>query len=219
MCIQTSSSCPPQTRLAPVGAPVFAPVLAAMACVVFLAGLVVPITSADAATLWRKRGANGEWVYYDRPMAGAEPYEMAVYGPATGKPVPAATGAAARSGGAATARVAAGGPPSRVEVLFPADAAVIQFQDVAHLVARVRVEPALNGGQKLWWAVNGQWFEGAGAETALRALPRGAHTLQARVSDAAGKPLLDSKAVTFTIRQAVAITPPVGPALRKPTAP
>jgi hypothetical protein len=191
-----------------------------MACVVFLAGLVVPISSADAATLWRKRGANGEWVYYDRQMAGADPYELAVYGPATGKPAAGGPSGAARSGGAATARVAAaGGPPSRVEVLFPTDAAVIQFQDVAHLVARVRVEPALNGGQKLWWAVNGQWFEGAGAETALRALPRGAHTLQARVSDAAGKPLLDSKAVTFTIRQAVAIPPPVGPALRKPRAP
>jgi hypothetical protein len=177
-------------------------------------GLVSP---ADAATLWRKRGANGEWVYFDRPAAGAEPYEFAVYtpggsAPAAAKPVPRAPAAALRE-------PVAGGPPRVVQVLFPANEAVIQFGDVPHLVARARVEPALNGGQQLWWLLNGQVYQGEAAEVALRALPRGSHTLQARVADGSGKALLSSTPVTFYVRQTSVAAPPVGPALRKPRTP
>ena len=179
-------------------------------------GLVWP---ADAATLWRKRGANGEWVYFDRPTAGAEPYEFAVYTPGgsttpAAKPAPRAAAPVARE-----REPVAGGPPRLVEVLFPANDAVIQFGDVPHLVARARVEPALNGGQQLWWLLNGQLLRGEAAETALRALPRGSHTLQARITDGAGKALLDSTPVTFHVRQNSVASPPVGPALRKPPPP
>ena len=176
--------------------------------------LAVP---ADAATLWRKRGANGEWVYFDRPTAGAEPYEFAVYSP--GGSAPVAAKPAPRAAAAATRQPVAGGPPRVVEVLFPANDAVIQFGDVAHLVARARVEPALNGGQQLWWLLNGQAYQGEAALVALRALPRGSHTLQARVADATGKALLSSTSVTFHVRQTSVAVPPVGPALRKPRTP
>jgi len=180
----------------------------------FACSLVAP---ADAATLWRKRGANGEWVYFDRPTAGAEPYEFAVYTP--GGSAPAATKSAPRAPAAAPREPAAGGPTRVVEVLFPANDAVIQFGDVPHLVARARVEPALNGGQQLWWLLNGQASQGEAAEVALHALPRGSHTLQARVADAAGKTLLNSTSVTFYVRQTSVAPPPVGPALRKPRTP
>ncbi len=173
--------------------------------------------SADAATLWRKRGANGEWVYFDRPTAGAEPYEFAVYTP--GGSAPVAAKPATRAAAAAPRQPVAGGPPRVVEVLFPANDAVIQFGDVSHLVARARVEPALNGGQQLWWLLNGQAYQGEAAVVALRALPRGSHTLQARVADATGKALLSSTSVTFHVRQTSVAVPPVGPALRKPRTP
>jgi hypothetical protein len=176
--------------------------------------LAVP---ADAATLWRKRGTNGEWVYFDRPTAGAEPYDFAVYTP--GGSAPVAAKPAQRTAAAAPREPAAGGPPRVVEVLFPANDAVIQFGDVPHLVARARVEPALNGGQQLWWLLNGQAYQGEAAEVALRALPRGSHTLQARVADGSGKALLTSTSVTFYIRQTSVAAPPVGPALRKPRTP
>lgn len=176
--------------------------------------------AADAATLWRKRGANGEWVYFDRPTAGAEPYEFTVYTPGGSSGADAGKKSAAKPAPRTVAPTprepAAGGPPRVVEVLFPANDAVIQFVDVSHLVARARVEPALNGGQQLWWLLNGQLLRADAAEAALRALPRGSHTLQARVADAAGKALLDSTPVTFNIRQNSVATPPVGPALRKP---
>ena len=191
-----------------------ASVLLAGLCFVCACSLVLP---ADAATLWRKRGANGEWVYFDRPAAGAEPYEFAVYTP--GGSAPAATKPAPRAPAAAPREPVAGGPPRVVAVLFPANDAVIQFGDVPHLVARARVEPALNGGQQLWWLLNGQAYQGAAAEAALRALPRGSHTLQARVADAAGKALLNSTSVTFYVRQNSVAAPPVGPALRKPRTP
>lgn len=192
-----------------------------LAVFLLVAGLA---PAADAATLWRKRGANGEWVYFDRPTAGAEPYEFTVYTPGGGgtdkdgksnaRPAPRSAGAGAAA--SPTPREPAGGPPRMVEVLFPANDAVIQFGDVPHLVARARVEPALNGGQQLWWLLNGKGLRGEAAEAALRVLPRGSHTLQARVTDAAGKVLLESKPVTFHIRQNSVATPPVGPALRKP---
>lgn len=192
-------------------------------------GLVWP---ADAATLWRKRGANGEWVYFDRPTAGAEPYEFTVYTPGiSSSSSGAASGgqsgskpgskpvAAPRAAAPAQREPVAGGPPRAVEVLFPANDAVIQFGDVPHLVARARVEPSLNGGQQLWWSLNGQALRGEAAEAALRVLPRGSHTLQARVLDGAGRLLLESKPVTFHVRQNSVATPPVGPALRKPPPP
>ena len=175
------------------------------------------VSPAEAATLWRKRGVNGEWVYFDRPTAGAEPYEFAVYTP--GGSAPVATKPAPRTAAASPREPAAGGPPRVVEVLFPANDAVIQFGDVPHLVARARVEPALNGGQQLWWLLNGQPYQGEAAEVALRALPRGSHTLQARVADASGKTLLNSTPVTFYVRQTSVAAPPVGPALRKPRTP
>lgn len=180
---------------------------------------------ADAATLWRKRGANGEWVYFDRPTAGAEPYEFTVYTPGGSSSAEAGKQSAAKPAprnaapAAAPREPAPGGPPRVVEVLFPANDAVIQFVDVSHLVARARVEPTLNGGQQLWWLLNGQPLRADAAETALRALPRGSHTLQARVADAAGKALLESRPVTFHIRQNSVASPPVGPALRKPPPP
>jgi hypothetical protein len=176
--------------------------------------LAVP---AEAATLWRKRGANGEWVYFDRPTAGAEPYEFAVYSPGVSAPVAAKP--APRAAAAAPRQPVAGGPPRVVEVLFPANDAVIQFGDVAHLVARARGEPALNGGQQQWWLLNGQAYQGEAALVALRALPRGSHTLQARVADATGKALLSSTSATFHVRQTSVAVPPVGPALRKPRTP
>ena len=189
---------------------------------VLLAGLLFVCAGsfavpADAATLWRKRGANGEWVYFDRPTAGAEPYEFAVYTP--GGSAPVAAKPATRAAAAAPRQPVAGGPPRVVEVLFPANDAVIQFGDVSHLVARARVEPALNGGQQLWWLLNGQAYQGEAAVVALRALPRGSHTLQARVADATGKALLSSTSVTFHVRQTSVAVPPVGPALRKPRTP
>ncbi len=189
-------------------------VLLAGLCLVCACTLVSP---ADAATLWRKRGANGEWVYFDRPTAGAEPYEFAVYTP--GGSTPAAAKPAPRAPAVAPREPVVGGPPRAVAVLFPANDAVIQFGDVPHLVARARVEPALNGGQQLWWLLNGQAYQGAAAEAALRALPRGSHTLQARVADASGKALLSSTSVTFHVRQNSVAAPPVGPALRKPRTP
>lgn len=180
---------------------------------------------ADAATLWRKRGANGEWVYFDRPTAGAEPYEFTVYTPGGSASAEAGKQSAAKPAprnaapSPATREPAPGGPPRAVNVLFPANDAVIQFGDVPHLVARARVEPSLNGGQQLWWLLNGKALRGEAAEAALRVLPRGSHTLQARVTDAAGKALLDSTPVTFHIRQNSVASPPVGPALRKPPSP
>ena len=97
-------------------------VLLASLCLVCACTLVSP---ADAATLWRKRGANGEWVYFDRPTAGAEPYEFAVYTP--GGSAPAAAKPAPRVPATAPREPVAGGPPRAVAVLFPANDAVIQF--------------------------------------------------------------------------------------------
>lgn len=183
--------------------------------VLALAGLLA-VPAAESATLWRKRGPNGEWVYYDRPAPGAEPYELAVHAPSAARSPEAARPSGRAAAVPAERAAPAGGPPRKVEVLFPANDAVIQFADVSYLVARARVEPALNGGQQLWWLLNGQLLRGAAAEAALRALPRGSHTLQARITDAAGRGLMDSRPVTFHIRQPSVAAPPVGPLLRKP---
>lgn len=170
---------------------------------------------ADAATLWRKRGPNNEWVYYDRQVPGTEPYTMDVLRP-TGsddggqpeqRPVQRSRG---------DSPPPAAGPPRRIEVLFPANDAVIQIEDVPHLVARARVEPGLNGGQQLWWSLNGSAMSASATQEALRQLPRGEHTLQARVLDASGRLLLESKPVSFVVREPSAIAPPVGPTLRPP---
>ena len=136
-----------------------------------------------------------------RPAAsdGSEPVERPVQRSRADSPPPAAAG-----------------PPRKVEVLFPANEAVIQVEDVPHLVARARVEPSLNGGQQLWWSLNGSAMSASATQEALRQLPRGEHTLQARVQDAAGRLLLESKPVSFVVRQPTAITPPVGPKLRPP---
>lgn len=170
---------------------------------------------ADAATLWRKRGPNNEWVYYDRQVPGTEPYNMDVLRPA-------ATEGGEDAGPRPVQRPRsdspppAAGPPRRVEILFPANEAVIQIEDVPHMVARARIEPGLNGGQQLWWSLNGSAMSASATQEALRQLPRGEHTLQARVQDAGGKVLLESKPVSFVVREQTAIAPPVGPKLRPP---
>lgn len=196
-------------------------VLHARAALVVAALVLLGVTAAsfpvpaDAATLWRKRGPNNEWVYYDRQVPGTEPYTMDVLRPAaTDGSEDAAPRPVERT---RTERPpVASGPPRKVEVLFPANEAVIQIEDVPHMVARARVEPGLNGGQQLWWSLNGSAMSASATQEALRQLPRGEHTLQARVLDAGGKLLLESKPVSFVVREPSAIAPPVGPKLRPP---
>ncbi len=183
--------------------------------VLVLAGLLFALSSqAQDSTreLWTWTDENGVTHFSDRPVPGARRMELATS--STPPPAAEATPAAAAPGArpdpvpAVEYRSLEIWEPEQDASFFGADAAVN---------VRMRMEPDLAPGHRLFLFIDGQRVEGATdtLEHTLTGVPRGSHSLIAVIWDAGNTELFRSQPRVFHVRQPTINQPAaVGPNLR-----
>ena len=178
-------------------------------CALLLAVVLASAGAPGAATtLYRWVDEHGVTHYSDRPAPGAERLKVG-----------SAQSYHATTDVARSAEPAAGPDVSytRVAIVEPQDGAVVINQG-GRVEVSAAVEPALVTGHQIWFILDGLRLEGlspTGTSAALE-LPRGAHSVSVSVTDAGGRELVASAAVSFSVRQTSIATPPRGPALPPP---
>lgn len=166
--------------------------------------------------LWTWTDANGVTHFSDRPVPGAR--QMAV---STTAPPPRVE--AAQPPGATTSSTPEPAVVSyrSLEIWQPASGESFFGAD-AEVNVRLRSDPELAPGHKLFLYLDGKLVEGAtdSVSHTLTNLERGAHSLAAVINDERGNEMIRSEPRVFHIRQAT-INPPaaVGPNLRPPATP
>jgi hypothetical protein len=160
--------------------------------------------------VWIWTDANGVTNISDRPVAGARRTEIATFSsPAPeAAPAPPPTIAREQTAPAVEYRLLEIWEPEQDASFFGADVAVN---------VRMRVEPDLAPGHRIFLFLDGQRVEGAtdALEHTLTGVPRGAHSLTAVIWDAGSTELFRSQPRVFHVRQATVNSPAaVGPNLR-----
>jgi hypothetical protein len=160
--------------------------------------------------VWIWTDANGVTNISDRPVAGARRTEIATFSsPAPeAAPAPPPTGAREQTAPAVEYRLLEIWEPEQDASFFGADVAVN---------VRMRVEPDLAPGHRIFLFLDGQRVEGAtdALEHTLTGVPRGAHSLTAVIWDAGSTELFRSQPRVFHVRQPTVNSPAaVGPNLR-----
>jgi hypothetical protein len=160
--------------------------------------------------VWIWTDANGVTNISDRPVPGARRTEVATFNsPAPeAAPAPPPTGAREQTAPAVQYRLLEIWEPEQDASFFGADAAVN---------VRMRVEPDLAPGHRIFLFLDGQRVEGAtdSLEHTLTGVPRGAHSLTAVIWDAGSTELFRSQPRVFHVRQPTVNSPAaVGPNLR-----
>ena len=188
--------------------------------VLVLAGLLFALSSQaqdSKRELWTWTDENGVTHFSDRPVPGARRMELATSStpPPAGEPTPAAAAPVARQDRAPAVEYRS------LEIWEPEQDASFFGADVAVNV-RMRVEPDLAPGHRLFLFLDGQRVEGAtdALEHTLTNLPRGAHSLSAVIWDEGSTELFRSEPRVFHVRQPTINQPAaVGPNLRPRPAP
>lgn len=173
--------------------------------------------TASSAEVWKWVDAKGITHYSDQPVPGAVRIEV-------------------RAGNISEARSAA--PPSNAaDSDSPSQSeqgAYTTFQIVrptndqniintgGQVDVEIRIAPPLVAAHRLNLYLDGRLVTGFPRNTvvyALTAVPRGTHSVNAVVADAAGNTIQESPSVTFNVRQESIAQPPVGPSLGQPPKP
>ncbi len=162
--------------------------------------------------LWTWTDANGVTHFSDRPVPGARRIEMTT----SSTPAPAAEPPPTAAPASAGRQTAPAVEYRSLEIWEPEQDASFFGADVAVNV-RMRVEPDLAPGHRLFLFLDGQRVEGATdvLEQTLTGVPRGAHSLTAVIWDAGSTELFRSQPRVFHVRQPTINQPAaVGPNLR-----
>lgn len=190
-------------------------------CALVLAGLLCALSSqAQDSTreLWTWTDANGVTHFSDRPVPGARRMELAT----SGTPAPAAEATPTAAAPVARQDRAPAVEYRSLEIWEPEQDASFFGADVAVNV-RMRVEPDLAPGHRLFLFLDGQRIDGATdtLEHTLTGVPRGSHSLSAVIWDEGSTELFRSQPRVFHVRQPTINQPAaVGPNLRpRPPAP
>lgn len=173
--------------------------------------------TASSAEVWKWVDAKGITHYSDQPVPGAVRIEV-------------------RAGNISEARSAA--PPSNAaDSDSPSQSeqgAYTTFQIVrptndqniintgGQVDVEIRIAPPLVAAHRLNLYLDGRLVTGFPRNTvvyALTTVPRGTHSVNAVVVDAAGNTIQESPSVTFNVRQESIAQPPVGPSLGQPPKP
>jgi hypothetical protein len=160
--------------------------------------------------VWIWTDANGVTNISDRPVPGARRTEVATFNSPAPEAAPASPSTSAReqTAPAVQYRLLEIWEPEQDASFFGADAAVN---------VRMRVEPDLAPGHRIFLFLDGQRVEGAtdSLEHTLTGVPRGAHSLTAVIWDAGSTELFRSQPRVFHVRQPTVNSPAaVGPNLR-----
>lgn len=162
--------------------------------------------------VWIWTDANGVTNMSDRPVPGARRIEMAT----TSSPPPAAEPAPATTSAGASRQTAPAVEYRSLEIWEPEQDASFFGADAAVNV-RMRIEPDLAPGHRIFLFLDGQRVEGAtdALEHTLTSVPRGTHSLTAVIWDAGSTELFRSQPRVFHVRQPTVNSPAaVGPNLR-----
>ena len=110
--------------------------------------------------------------------------------------------APAESGDAATAKPEPFERYASISILQPEADGIVRSNEGVVPVS-IALEPTLQPGHRVTLYVDGQAVPGSfdGLAIELSGIERGTHNLQARISDAAGKVLIESSGIRFTLRQ------------------
>jgi len=175
--------------------------------------LVVPI-AAHAAKIYKWTDPQGNVIYSDTPRPGAVEMDVPT-APAGIEPVPPQDLAQPQRPAAQPAAYQA------LTVVAPADQQIIENTGGWVNVSLV-AEPALRAaeGHAIRLRLDGQALDTRypGSEIAMPNVERGQHTLEAEVVDPAGKVLITSAVVAFTV-QAPSADAPAGPDIYPPAIP
>lgn len=167
--------------------------------------------------LWTWTDANGVTHFSDRPVPGARRIEMTT----SSSPTPAAEPAPASPSSSPARETAPAVEYRSLEIWEPEQDASFFGADVAVNV-RMRMEPDLAPGHRIFLFLDGQRIDGAtdALEHTLTELSRGTHSLRAVIWDEGSTELFRSEARVFHVRQPT-VNPPaaVGPNLRPQPAP
>jgi Domain of unknown function (DUF4124) len=166
-----------------------------------------------AQTVWKWVDDKGVVHYSDRPVPGATRIEISTgnrYEPST--PQGASEPSTQESPPAA--------PYEKLAIATPADGETI-VNTGGEVSVTISLAPPLRRTHRLFLYHNGALVEGQDSPTSytLSEVPRGTHSLIARVLDERGATLQESPLVTFYVRQTSVAQPPVGPTLRPPPKP
>jgi hypothetical protein len=168
--------------------------------------------------VWIWTDANGVTNISDRPVPGARRTEIATMS----APAPSADPAPAAAPAGADRQTAPAVEYRLLEIWEPEQDASFFGADVS-INVRMRVEPDLAPGHRIFLFLDGQRVEGAtdALEHTLTGVPRGAHSLTAVIWDAGSTELFRSQPRVFHVRQPTVNSPAaVGPNLRpRPPAP
>jgi Domain of unknown function (DUF4124) len=149
--------------------------------------------SAFAATVYKWVDENGVTHYSDQPHQDAK--KVDVDSAQTYK-----SPGVARAGSSTTPANTQSASAYRVcEVYRPENDEV--FLNTDTVVAKVRIDPQLRGGDRIAIGVDGKRVQTSPSTEASLTVERGSHTLMVTVEDASGKAVCTSSAITFHVRQ------------------
>jgi hypothetical protein len=174
-----------------------------------LAMLATPVCASQ--TVWKWVDEQGVTHYSDRPVPGATKVEISssnrseaqktdVRGSYTPPPVPDQP------------------QYQDFEISQPSEGQVF-INTGGQVSVSIQLNPALAAGDTLALYLDGRLVEGFSenaTEYALTDVPRGQHSVLARITDERGREIKTTDAVHFTVRQESIAQPPVGPAMRPP---
>ncbi len=128
-----------------------------------------------------------------------EPVKLPAYSTFESRPIP--PGAEGASVDPAAGEVGFEGYKS-IKILQPEADGVVRSNE-GKVPVTIALEPALQQGHRVALYIDGKAVQGAfdGLAIELSGIERGTHSVRASVSDADGKLLIESPAVSFTLRQ------------------
>jgi hypothetical protein len=174
-----------------------------------LAILATPVLASQ--TVWKWVDEQGVTHYSDRSVPGATKVEIS---------------SSNRSDAQSTsARSSYSPPPAPADVQYqdfeisqPSEGQVF-INTAGQVSVSIQLNPSLARGDTLALYLDGRLVEGFpenATEYALADVPRGQHSVVARITDERGREIKKTDAVHFTVRQESIAQPPVGPAMRPP---
>ncbi len=179
-----------------------------------LALLAVPALAGQ--TVWKWVDSDGVTHYADRPVPGATRMELS-----TGSPQPNADTSSYGSSSSSSTPADAGPAYRNFEIWKPSSEETIPNTG-GQVTVNVRIDPTLQPGHSVYLYLDGRLVEGVPGDSTsfeLTDVPRGTHTLVARITDSRGNTVQETERVVFYVRQESVAQPPTGPALRPPPKP
>jgi len=178
------------------------------ALVVFLC-LAISTAALGGIEVYRWIDAEGQVHYSDRPSPGADRVAIDVTPPGS---TPVAGVSSAGSARAAGKKDSAAAAYDSLTIQAPGQDETL-WNIGGQLDVAVVPQPALQQGHRLQLVLDGQTaaeLEPGATRTSLSDVPRGQHTLEAKIQDQSGATLIQSAPVTFYVQQSsVARNPPV----------